>query len=218
MRTTIDPTKLDRRALSAILHGLVVPRPVAWVSTVAQDGTRNLAPHSYFNVVSTRPPIVYFMSSFSRTGDTKDTLRNARATGEFVVNIVKMEHLEPMVFTAALMPPEEDEFDWAGVESAPSVTVRPDRVADTPAALECKVIMILQIGDGNMVFGEVTHVSLAEGVLKSGSAELDHLVPGCVDVKAINPVVRLGGIEYASIGEIKEVAIPTWEELERTRG
>jgi flavin reductase (DIM6/NTAB) family NADH-FMN oxidoreductase RutF len=212
-RTAIDPSGLDRRSLSALFTGMVIPRPVAWVSTIGTDGTLNLAPHSFFNVVSNKPPMVYFMTSFTREGGIKDTLRNVRATGEFVVNLVKWDHLRPMVLTGSPMPPEENEFVWANLATAPSITVAPPRVADTPVAIECKVAMILQIGSGNMVFGNVTHFSLAEGVLRPGFEGLTAFLPGCLDPAAIAPVSRLGGDQYAPLGDIVESTIPEWEDL-----
>src|SRR5690606_11215277 len=101
------------------------------------DGTLNLAPHSYFNIVSHRPAIVHFTSA--ARDEEKDSLRNARATGEFVVNVVTRELVEAMNLTSADFPPEEDEFAWAGLDPAPSVRVRPPRVRVAKAALECRV-------------------------------------------------------------------------------
>jgi flavin reductase (DIM6/NTAB) family NADH-FMN oxidoreductase RutF len=196
---------------------MVIPRPVAWVSTLSPDGTRNLAPHSVFNIVSNLPPMVYFMTSFTREGLPKDTLVNVRATGEFVINLVTWDHLEQMVLTGSRMPPEEDEFDWAELEAAPSQTVAPPRVADAPVAIECRVAMILQVGSGNMVFGDVTHFSLAPGVLRPGFEDLTEFVAGCVDSSAIRPVARLGGNQYAPLGEIVEVPIPDWEDVVAAR-
>jgi flavin reductase (DIM6/NTAB) family NADH-FMN oxidoreductase RutF len=212
-RVTIDASRLDRRSISALFTGMVIPRPVAWVSTMGKDGKRNLAPFSVFNIVSNEPPMVYFLTSFRRDGGVKDTLRNIRETGEFVVNLVKWDHLQAMVLTGSAMPPEEDEFEWAGLQTAPSITVAPPRIADTPVAIECKVAMIIQIGSGNLVFGNVTSFSLAEGVLKPGFEDLTAFLPGCLDPAAITPVARLGGNQYARVGDIIEVRIPDWEDL-----
>lgn len=215
-RCEFDVRGLERRPLSALLTGAVIPRPVAWVSTVAPDGVPNLAPHSFFNVVSNVPPMVYFVTS--SVGDApdgvKDTLRNVRRKPEFVVSIASQRHLEAMVATASRVPLDIDEAAVAGVEMAPSTTVEPPRVADSPVAFECKVSMILQIGSGCMVFGEVQHVSLAADVLKEPINHLSELQAGGLDGKVIDPVARLGGREYATLSDIIEVPVPTWEELQ----
>lgn len=211
----IDPTNLDRRALSALLTGSVIPRPVAWVSTLAPDGTRNLAPHSYFNVVSNKPPVIYFVTSTVRDSHDglKDTLRNVRLSMEFVVSIVHSSRAADMVTTASRMPPDVDEFDWAGVPAAASTTVAPPRVADAPVALECKVMMINQIGTGSVVFGEVTRFVLGPGVLRDPDADITQLRGGCLDAEVISPVVRLGGDQYARLGEIFDAPTPVWASL-----
>jgi flavin reductase (DIM6/NTAB) family NADH-FMN oxidoreductase RutF len=194
----IDPAELKGREGYFLLTGLVVPRPIAWVSSLAADGTRNLAPHSYFNVCSSDPPIVHFTS----TG-VKDTLRNVRATGEFVVNMVSMSQLEQMNLTAANFPPDQDEFAWAGLETTRSAVVAPPRVAGAPAALECRVREIKAIGNGNMVFGDVVHIYVAERVWRDGR----------VDPAALQPVGRLAGSAYLSPGEVIKIPRPTWDDV-----
>ena len=106
----IVPSELEGREPYFLITSLVVPRPIAWVSTLSKEGVPNVAPHSYFNVISSNPWIVHFTS----TGE-KDTLRNARSTGEFVVNLFGRDLVEKMNFTSADFPPEEDEFEWAGL-------------------------------------------------------------------------------------------------------
>src|SRR5688572_27495238 len=108
--TELDLATHTSRENYFLLTSLVVPRPIAWVSSLGADGVRNLAPHSYFNIVSSDPPIVHF----TQTG-RKDTLNNVEATGEFVISLVSMELAEQMNLTAADFPPGEDEFTWAGV-------------------------------------------------------------------------------------------------------
>jgi flavin reductase (DIM6/NTAB) family NADH-FMN oxidoreductase RutF len=194
----IDPATLQGREGYFLLTGLVVPRPIAWVSSLSADGMRNLAPHSYFNACSTDPLIVHFTS----TG-VKDTLRNVRSTGEFVVNIVSMELLEPMNLTAADFPPGEDEFTWAHLKAAPSTVVAPPRVAAAPAALECRVREIKPVGNGNMVFGDVVHLHVAERVWRDGR----------VDPHALAPVGRLAGSAYLTPGEVVKIPRPTWDDV-----
>ena len=215
----IDPTGLERQALSALLTGSVIPRPVAWVSTLAPDGTPNLAPHSYFNVVSNKPPIIYFITSRVRDAHDgiKDTLRNVRESNEFVVNIVHSSRMDQMVTTASRMPPDVDEFEFAGVPAAPSTTVAAPRVADAPVALECRVTMILQIGTGSMVFGEITNFVLGDGVLKDPNADVTNLTAGSLNAAAISPVARLGGDEYATLADVFDAPTPVWSDLLTSR-
>jgi flavin reductase (DIM6/NTAB) family NADH-FMN oxidoreductase RutF len=196
----IDPSALQPREVYFLLTGLVVPRPIAWVSTLSPDGVRNVAPHSYFNVISNDPPIVHFTSS-----GEKDTLRNARTTGEFVVNVVSDDLLDEMNLTAADFPPGEDEFTWARLPDAPSKQVAPPRVARAKAALECRVRTILTMGSGTMIFGDVVHVSVDDAVWRDGR----------VDPAALAPLGRLGGSAYTRVGEetILHAPRPSWDEL-----
>ncbi|HVM00007.1 MAG TPA: flavin reductase family protein [Egibacteraceae bacterium] len=193
-----DPHELAPRECYFLLTSLVVPRPIAWVSTLSEAGTRNLAPHSYFNMISSYPPIVHFTS----TG-VKDTLRNVRATGEFVVNVVSRDLLEVMNATAADFPPGEDEFAWAGLEPAPSATVAPPRVAAARASLECRMREVLSMGNGNMVFGDVLHVHVADGIWRDGR----------VAPELLEPVGRLSGGGYALVDEVTHLPRPRWKDV-----
>ncbi len=194
----LDPADWEPRELYFLLTGLVIPRPIAWVSTVSEGGVRNLAPHSYFNVVANDPPHVLFVS----TG-VKDTLRNVRATGEFVVNVATLDLVEEMNATAADAPAGVDEFDWVGLDAAPSVTVTPPRVARASAHLECRVVHDLPIGNGNLVVGEVTHVHVDASVWTDGR----------IDPRKLDPVCRLAGTSYATLGEIFKLDRPSWADV-----
>ena len=194
----LDPSELEGRTPYRLITSIVVPRPIAWVSSLSESGVRNLAPHSYFNVISSAPPIVHFTS----TG-VKDSLTNVRATGEFVVNIVSLELVEAMNLTSADFPPEEDEFSWAGVEGAPSEKVRPERVAAAKAALECKVKDIVSMGNGHMVFGDVVSIYLDDEVF----------VDGKVSAEKLKPVARLGAAEYCAVTEVFSIVRPKWSDL-----
>lgn len=194
------PEDLAPKEAYHLLTSLVVPRPIAWVSTLSEDGTRNLAPHSYFNVISSDPPIVHFTSS-----GLKDTLRNARATGEFVVNVVSRDLVDAMNVTAADFSPGEDEFAWADLESAPSTVVSPPRVAGTKAALECQVRKVLTMGNGTMVFGEVVHIHVADEVWREGRVRPDLL----------RPVGRLSGSDYTFVEAIHHLPRPSRDGMRR---
>ncbi len=169
----------DAAALSStenykLLAGAVVPRPIAWVSTVDSKGIHNLAPFSWFTAASANPPVVCFCPSFREAKNglraTKDTLENVRATGEFVVNIVSDETVEAMNQTAAQLPPEEDEFVRAGVTPLASEIVRPPRVGEAKVQMECRLRQIVEISSlpdgGNIVLGDIVRFHISDAVLE----------------------------------------------------
>lgn len=197
----IDPAGLSARDLSHLMTGLVVPRPIAWVSTLDETGAANLAPHSYFNAVSSAPPILMFSSTHAsahRPDRRKDTLVNIERTGEFVVNLVSGELLGPMNETSVESPPGVDEFALAGLEKRPSAVVRAPSVANSPASLECRLERILPIGDASAVFGEVVWVRIDRRIWRDGR----------VDAEALQPVGRLGGALYAALGPVTQLTRP----------
>jgi flavin reductase (DIM6/NTAB) family NADH-FMN oxidoreductase RutF len=194
-----DPEKFEGREGYFLMTALVVPRPIAWVSTLSPEGARNLAPHSYFNAISSNPLVIHFTS----TGE-KDTLRNVKATGEFVVNIVSAPLAEVMNLTAANFPPHEDEFAWARLEDAPSKRVKPPRVDRAAAAFECTVNRIVSIGNGHMVYGDVVNLVVDERVMRNGRVAADLL----------EPVGRLGGSWYTrAAADLFQMKRPTWDEV-----
>lgn len=192
----LDPQDWPARQVYFLMTGLVVPRPIAWVSTRGEGGVRNVAPHSYFNVVAHEPPHVVFSSSRE-----KDTLRNIRATGEFVVNLVSMGVVEEMNFTATDFPPDEDEFTWAGLTEVPSELVAAPRVGEAKAHLECRAVEEVAAGNGHIVVGEVVHVHVDPSVWRDGR----------VDPELLDPVCRLAGTRYARLGEIFKLPRPRWD-------
>lgn len=197
----IDPASLVPREAYHLLTALVVPRPIAWVSTLSKSGVRNIAPHSYFNAISSNPLIVHYTS----TG-VKDSLVNARDTGEFVVNIVSRDLVQEMNFTATNFPPEEDEFAWAHLQDAPSKTVAPPRVAAAPAAFECHVVQIVDLGNGSMVFGEVSSIVVKEEVMRDGR----------VDPELLAPIGRLGGSTYTDAARaLFDVKRLRWDDVRK---
>lgn len=199
----VDPGQLPERDAYRLLTGLVVPRPIAWVATVSTAGVRNVAPHSYFNALSSDPPVVHFTS----TG-VKDTLTNVRATGEFVINVVDADLLEAMNATSADFPAEEDEFAWAGLAAAPAATVSAPRVAAAKAHLECTVRGILSIGTGHLVLGDVRHLHVASDVWTGER----------VDQEALRAVGRLSGSGYSIADDVVRLPRPTWEEIRQQDG
>ena len=187
------PDDMDPREVYFLLTAAVVPRPIAWVSTISASGQRNLAPHSYYNACSTNPPIVHFTQSRA-----KDSIRNVLETGGFVVNVVSDQLGPQMRITAAEFPPEEDEFVWADLEAADSVVVRPPRVASALIALECKLRQIVVMGEGRMAFGDVVHVHVADQVWRDGR----------IDFSALKPVGRLGASEYITVADTYRLDLP----------
>lgn len=184
----IDP-ETHHRSLYRTLTGAVIPRPIGWISTTSGDGVDNLAPYSFFNVVSAVPPTVMFAPNKEGGEKIKDSARNAQDNGEFVHNVVTADLAEGMNQTAATLPPEESEFDHADIERAPSEKVSPPRVAGAKLSFECAVQDIVDIGHAKVVFGKVVLVHADESVLTDD---------GKVDVEQIDAAGRLAGNWYAS--------------------
>jgi flavin reductase (DIM6/NTAB) family NADH-FMN oxidoreductase RutF len=200
----ISPDALSRRSMYKILIGSVVPRPIGWISTVDESGCPNLAPFSFFNVVCPKPPTVLFCPMIRSTdGNTKDTLNNVKATGEFVVNIVSEELFSKMIVTSVEIAPEVNEFELAELGTAPSVAVEPPRVAESPIHFECKVTQIVEIGNnpggGSVVIGEIIHLHVDERVLFGGDK---------IDLAALKPIGRLAGSAYVRVTDLFEMERP----------
>jgi flavin reductase (DIM6/NTAB) family NADH-FMN oxidoreductase RutF len=176
-----------------LLTAVVVPRPIAWVSTVTAQGTVNLAPHSFYTVACARPPIVQFTSVGS-----KDTLRNVRDTGEFVVNLAHGPLIEAVNNTSAAFGPHESEPAHLGIAMEPSEAVRPPRVTDSPVSIECTLHSTNELGDSTVVFGSVVLVTVADEVLVDGHPEYDLL----------DPLSRLGRDEWGVHAEVVSIRRP----------
>jgi len=190
----------------SIFNAIVAPRPIGWISSVAPDGRANLAPFSQFNLVSTAPPVVMFACNTPEDRDEKDTIANVKATGEFVVNLVSWGLREAMNLTSMPLPHGTDEFEHAAVQKAASVMVKPPRVAASPANLECRVIHWLRIepdfpGEtpSTVVFGRVVGLHIQDGYLDA---------QGRFDTVKAQPTTRLGGLQYATVGEVIEMKSP----------
>ncbi|QNP74580.1 flavin reductase family protein [Streptomyces roseirectus] len=191
MRVDYSPDSLGTAAFYRLLTAVVVPRPIAWVSTLTADGTTaNLAPHSFFSVASTDPPVVQFTSV-----GRKDTLRNVEATREFVVNLAPEPLFEQINLTATDFPSGEGEFDAVGIAREPSLKVKAPRVAASPVALECRLHSTLGIGNSTLVLGEVIHAVVDE----------EALVDGHPDIHRLRPLARLGRNEWGLLGEIRDL-------------
>jgi flavin reductase (DIM6/NTAB) family NADH-FMN oxidoreductase RutF len=192
---SFDPRGLDRRQRNHLINGLIYPRPVAWVSTISSDGIRNLAPFSFFNAFSFNPPTVG-VSPGSRDGTPKDTLANLRATGEFVINLVSASLADTANATSAELAPGVDEWELAGVTPVASETVAPARVEQAPAALECRVHQIVELGadepSNSLVIGRVLRVHVLDHALD------EHYLPR---PEVLDLVGRMGGDLWARTRE-----------------
>lgn len=198
-----DTAALGGRERYQLLTSLVVPRPIAWVSTRSPEGRRNLAPFSYFAAVASTPFLVS-VSIGSRGGVEKDTLRNIRQTGAFCVNLATEPQLVPMNESAGEYGPDVDEFERAGLASADAESVDAPYVADCPAVLECRLFKVVELegGPNTLVIGEVLRVRLADEI---------PLIPGTLfaDTAALRPVARLWGDLYATIGDMPALKRPS---------
>ena len=198
MRRDYDPSALGR-AIYPLLNSVVVPRPIAWVSTRSAEGVDNLAPHSFFTISSVSPPVVQFTSVGS-----KDSLRNVTATGEFVVSLCPEELVEQVNLTGTNFPPDVSEFDAVGLTREPSHLVSPPRVAESPVAIECRLVGTKGFdGDSTVVFGEVVWVAVDERVLRDDRPVIDLL----------KPMARLGANEWSTIGAVSSRRRVPWDEL-----
>lgn len=199
----LEPTPANAVDAYHLLVGVVTPRPIAWVTTVSPAGVINLAPFSFFNVFGANPPVVVFSPTNKRDGTKKDTLNNVIAGGEFVVNVSVANLAEQVNLTSRELPPDQSEIELAGLHTTASVRVRPPRVTEAPAALECKVRQIIPTGDGpiagNLVIGEVVMIHVADDVLDAA---------GRPDPRKLRTVARLGGDSWCHTSDLFELKRP----------
>ena len=196
----VDPRTLSSTAVYKLLISSVVPRPIAWVSSVDRDGVPNLAPFSYFMAITDAPPTIAFSCS-ARAGSKKDTLRNVEAAGEFVVNIVDDDRAEQMNLTSGDYPPELDEFALTKLTAVPSVKVKAPRVAEAPINMECTLVRVLPVGRANLILGEVVQWHVRDDVYDAAT--------GRFDMHKLRPVGRLTGNLYSHIHQIFEMKRPS---------
>lgn len=194
----ITASTLDRAAVYKLMTGAIVPRPVAWVTTRSVDGVVNAAPYSAYTLISPDPPLIVFNSS-RRNGD-KDSARNIRATGEYVVNVADEDLLVQMHNCSAVLPPEVSEPEEFGIALAPSVTVTPPRIKASPICFECKVVQMFDVGNEphTVIIGEIVHFYVTDRVYQDGR----------IDQTKLRPVARVGGPTYARLGELIHLPPP----------
>ncbi len=183
----------------------VIPRPIGWISTVSQDGIHNLAPYSQFQNLTFDPPYVMFAANQNTKGMRKDTVVNIEKTGEFVYNMVTWELKEAMNITASEVPFEVDEFELAGLTKAPSIKVKPARVAESPIHFECVHYQTIRIpgnglmGSVDIIIGRVVMIHIKDEVIGPD---------GRIDILRIRPIARLGYYDYTTVDSLFQMVIP----------
>ena len=205
----IRPGDIPPREFYRLLITSVVPRPIGWISTISKQGVPNLAPFSFFNCLCATPPLLGYCPG-SRSSDFrealgtgfKDSLRNARDTGEFVANMVTFDLAQQMNITAGEYEASVNEFEMAKLATRPSQIVGPPQVADSPVNFECKVYQILEFGTeaagGSLVIGEVVCVHVSDKVLRDGR----------IDGQLLDLIGRMGGSQYTRTRDRFEMERP----------
>src|SRR5215470_17875717 len=205
----VRPSDLPYNEFYRILISSVAPRPIAWVSTISASGQLNLAPFSFFNAICGKPPLLAFAPALrmrgegaASRGETKDTLRNVRETGEFVVNVVTYDVTEAMNLTSGEYDTNVDEFALAKLTPRPSKIVKPPQVAESGVNFECKVYQILDFSSpphgGSLVIGEILSIRIDD----------KHLKDGHIDGDSLDLIGRMGGMQYARTTDRFQLARP----------
>ncbi|MGB3312264.1 MAG: flavin reductase family protein [Nodosilinea sp.] len=197
----IDPELLDPSTRYKLLIGSVVPRPIAFVSSLSPEGVVNLAPFSYFNAVGHKPLALMFSVSRKPDGSDKDTLRNVRppsegGTGEYVINLAIASYAHQVAECAEPLPYGESEFDYVNLSTAPSRVIQPPRVAESPVAFECRTLQIVPVGEFSMVIGQVVHLFVRDDVLLENNR---------IDADKLGAIGRMAGYEYCRTGDRFEI-------------
>ena len=196
----IDPSTVSPGDIYRFMISVVVPRPIAFVSTISADGQLNVAPFSYFNAITNQPPLLG-ISINRRKGVPKDTLRNIEQTGEFVVNTVDEALAARMVQTSGEWPDDVDEFELTGLTPVPSDLIKPPRVGESPISMECRRHRTIELGNTFFVVGEIVRAHVKDEVLTNGR----------VDIEKLRPLGRLGGDGYSVVREVIHIARPQVE-------
>jgi flavin reductase (DIM6/NTAB) family NADH-FMN oxidoreductase RutF len=192
-----NPQDLEQTAIYKLLTGIVIPRPIGWISTISEDGINNLAPFSYFNAVGDDPPHVMFSTVHSNNSN-KDTLNNVLATKQFVVNMVTEDLVEQMNLTSQPIAANESEFELAGLTPIASSLVKPPRVKECKITMECEMVHHYKLensktGGATIVIGKIVLFHIDESVLLENYK---------INIETYKPVARLAGSNYSKLGEI----------------
>ncbi len=196
----VDPGAISAVRFAHLMNSVIVPRPIAFVTTVNAGGRVNAAPFSWFCGLATGPPLLGISIS-PRDGGPKDTLRNVRETREFVVNVVTEAMAAQIVKASGDWPDDVDELALVGLTAVPSGLVRPPRVAESPVNLECRLDREIALGESCFVVGEILRAHVRDEVLTEGR----------VDVTKLKPLARLGGERYTGLGQVLGLPRPKVE-------
>jgi flavin reductase (DIM6/NTAB) family NADH-FMN oxidoreductase RutF len=200
---SLSPSALEVRETYKLMTGSIVPRPIAFVSTLNENGTVNLAPFSYFNAVASSPPTIMFAITYKSDGSKKDTLINIERSGEFVVNSVSEWMAQPMNHCSAEYPHGVSELEKVGLHAIPSEIVAPPRVKESPFHMECKLHTSLAVGSAGpgsstLILGEVVKFHISKNAYRDGVVLLEEL----------KPLARLAGNSYSTLGDVFDIARP----------
>lgn len=200
-----EPAKKNHGLPHDPFKACVMPRPIGWITSLSADGTPNLAPFSFFNAVSDKPPqVMYAPQGPHKDGGQKDSLLNVEATKEFVANMATWELKEQMRLTSTHLTRGKSEFTHAGLEMEPSALVKPPRVKATPIHLECRLVKTVELPSdfperpNFIVIGEVIGIHIRDDVLTNGM----------VDITKVRPIARLGYLDYAVVNESFSMPMP----------
>lgn len=188
----IDPGTASARDAYALMISCIIPRPIAFVTSLSKEGITNLAPFSFFNGVASDPPVISIAVASRRDGSKKDTWRNIEDTGEFVVNIVVPELMDAVIIGARDLPPDVSELELSKQPTLPSVKVKPPRLANSPVQLECTLLKIVEVEETALILGRVVLYHVKDEVTTNG----------LVDPKKLTVVGRLGGDGYCRVTDL----------------
>jgi len=190
----IDASELPARERYRLMISCIVPRPIAFVTTLSRDQVSNLAPFSFFNGVSSEPPVVSLAIATKRDGSKKDTWRNIEETGEFVINGVVHGLMDAVIVGAKELPHNVSELELSGLKTAPSVRIRPPRLSESPFSLECTLLRIVEVEKTALILGRVVHFHVKDEILAGGR----------VDPRRVEFVGRLGDDFYCRVNDLFE--------------
>jgi len=187
-----DPAALPPRDVYRLMISCIIPRPIAFVTTLSRNGVSNLAPFSFFNGVSGDPPVISISVATKRDGSKKDTWRNIEETGEFVVNVVVPELMDAVIIGARELPHEVSELDLTKLATLPSVRIKPPRIAASPVQMECRLLKIVEVEETGLILGRVVMFHAKDDAVEGGR----------VDPHRVTFVGRLGGDSYCRVNDI----------------